>query len=364
MKANQKITVNTMKDFQGINTICLTKLPSDVASTELKIPEMAKEEVKMYRQTLKNILDRKDKRFIMVVGPCSIHDPIAAFDYAKRLKRLADKFSDTLYIVMRAYLEKPRTTVGWKGFINDPCMDESYQIEKGLLNAQQLLITINELGLPVATEFLDPMTTHYLEKLISWGAIGARTVESQIHRELASSLDAPVGFKNGTDGSVESAINAIITASQAHTFMGTDAQGITAPIRSLGNRYGHLVLRGGSQFPNYYDVNVKFAEEKLANAGLDKNIIIDCSHANSLKDYRRQKIVIDDVVRQLERGNQSIVGAMLESNIVEGSQTVSGNGNDLIYGLSITDGCISWEETEILLNQTYSRLKKLDRFKG
>ncbi len=309
------------------------------------------------RLTVENILDRRDHRFLVVVGPCSIHDPPAALDYAQRLKRLADEVSDTLYVVMRVYFEKPRTTTGWKGLINDPHMNDSFDIEEGLQLARSLLRDINELGLPTGTEALDPISPQYLSDLIAWSAIGARTTESQTHREMASGLSTPVGFKNGTDGGLLVAVNALLSVSKSHSFLGIDQNGQVAVIRTKGNRYGHIVLRGGAKGPNYDSVTIALVEKELARSSLPANIVVDCSHANSNKDPSLQPLVMNDVVHQVIEGNQSIVGTMLESNINAGNQPIPADLSQLKYGVSVTDACIDWTSTEKLLRDARQKLK-------
>jgi 3-deoxy-7-phosphoheptulonate synthase len=309
------------------------------------------------RLTVENILDRRDHRFMIVVGPCSIHDPAAALDYAQRLTRLADEVSDTLYIVMRVYFEKPRTTTGWKGLINDPHMNDSFDIEEGLQLARKVLLDINELGLPTGTEALDPISPQYLSDLIAWSAIGARTTESQTHREMASGLSTPVGFKNGTDGGLLVAVNALLSVSKPHSFLGIDQDGQVAVIRTKGNRYGHIVLRGGAKGPNYDSVTIALVEKELARNSLPANIVVDCSHANSNKDPSLQPLVMNDVVHQIMEGNQSIVGTMLESNINAGNQPIPADLSQLKYGVSVTDACIDWMSTEKLLRDARQKLK-------
>ena len=310
------------------------------------------------RQICQNILDGTDKRLLVVVGPCSIHDPEAAIDYATRLKKVAEKVKDTMFIVMRVYFEKPRTTVGWKGLINDPHMDDSFDIEAGLKLARKILIQINELGLPAGTEALDPISPQYLGDLVSWSAIGARTTESQTHREMASALSSPVGFKNGTDGSLTVAINALHSVSKSHSFLGINADGQVAVTQTKGNRYGHIVLRGGDRGPNYDSVSISLVEKELSGAGLPANIIVDCSHANSNKDHNLQPLVFNDCVHQILEGNKSIVGMMIESNIGPGNQKLTSDRSNLAYGVSITDACIDWETTEKLLAESNEKLLK------
>lgn len=303
------------------------------------------------REVIQNILDRKDHRIFVVVGPCSIHDPQAALDYACRLKALADELSDTLYIVMRVYFEKPRTTVGWKGLVNDPHLDDSFKIEDGLHIGRRLLLDILEMGLPTSTEALDPISPQYLQDLISWTAIGARTTESQTHREMASGLSSPVGFKNGTDGGLTVATNALNSVARAHRFLGINSQGQVSVFTTRGNAYGHIVLRGGSQGPNYDSVHIKLCEDALQKAGVANNIMVDCSHANSSKQPELQPLVVDNVANQILEGNDSIVGLMIESNLKAGKQAIPANLSELEYGVSVTDGCIDWDTTEASLRQ-------------
>ena len=323
----------------------------------LPLTERAEETVLRGRNTVERILDRKDHRLMVVVGPCSIHDPIAAMDYARRLKRLADEVSDTLYVVMRVYFEKPRTTTGWKGLINDPHMNDSFDIGEGLRRARKVLLDINELGLPAGTEALDPISPQYLGDLVTWSAIGARTTESQTHREMASGLSTPVGFKNGTDGGLQVAVNALLSVSGPHSFLGINQAGQVAVIRTRGNRYGHIVLRGGSKGPNYDSVTMSLVEKELAKHKLPRNIVVDCSHANSNKDPSLQPLVLHDVAHQVIEGNQSIVGVMLESNIHAGSQSIPADLEQLKYGVSVTDACIDWATTEKLLRDVRTKLR-------
>ena len=314
------------------------------------------------RRKVTDILARRDHRLLVVIGPCSIHDPYAARDYATRLRRLADDTAETLYIVMRAYFEKPRTTVGWKGLINDPSLDDSFDIERGIRLARQLLLDLAESGLPLATEALDPITPQYLQDLITWSAIGARTTESQTHREMASGLSSIVGFKNGTDGALDVAVNAMKSVASPHRFLGINGKGQVAMIHTRGNGNAHIVLRGGASGPNYDAAAVAKCENALAGAGLDSNVMVDCSHANANKDHRRQGIVADSVAEQIVAGNRSIVGLMVESNIGPGNQPFA-PAKDLAYGVSITDACVGWEETEAILRGLANKLRQplLDR---
>ena len=324
---------------------------------KLPLSESAIDQVAASRQVIWDILDRKDHRLFVVVGPCSIHDPDAAIDYAKRLRALADEVSDTLYIVMRVYFEKPRTTVGWKGLINDPHLDDSFLIEEGLHIGRRLLLDIIELGLPTSTEALDPISPQYLQDLISWSAIGARTTESQTHREMASGLSSAVGFKNGTDGGLTVATNALNSVAKPHRFLGINRQGQVSVFTTKGNPYGHIVLRGGSTGPNYDSVHVRLCEEALSKAKVPQNIMIDCSHANSNKQPELQPLVVDNVGNQILEGNESIVGLMIESNIHAGNQSIPDDLSQLEYGVSVTDGCIDWETTEATLRDLRNKLR-------
>ncbi|MCK2182701.1 3-deoxy-7-phosphoheptulonate synthase [Halomonas getboli] len=323
---------------------------------EIPLSDDAERTVIEGRQVIQNILDGSDPRLLMVVGPCSIHDVDAALDYARHLRRLADEVKDSLYIVMRVYFEKPRTTVGWKGLINDPHLNGSFEIEEGLHIARRLLVELAEMGLPLATEALDPISPQYLQDCISWSAIGARTTESQTHREMASGLSGPVGFKNGTDGSLDVAVNALQSVAHPHNFLGIDQAGKVAIIRTRGNRYGHVVLRGGNGKPNYDSVSVALAEQELQKAGVAPNIMIDCSHANSNKDPSLQPLVLENVTNQILEGNRSIIGLMVESNIGWGNQKVPEDLSQLAYGVSITDACIDWDATEQALHTMNDKL--------
>ncbi len=297
------------------------------------------------RQTLCNILDRKDPRLFLVVGPCSVHNPEQALEYAGRLKQLATEVEDVLFLVMRVYFEKPRTSTGWKGMINDPGMDDSFRVEDGLRNARKLLLDINGMGLPVATEALDPIVPQYLHELISWSVIGARTTESQTHRELASGLSSPVGFKNSTTGQLDAAINSLLSALRPHHFLGIDEHGRTVVVHTRGNSYVQVVLRGSAQGPNYDSAHIRQCEQALQKIEVRPNIVVDCSHANSNKQYALQPLVLDSVIDQVCAGNTSIIGAMLESNLEEGRQDIPEDLRELRYGVSVTDACIGWETT-------------------
>jgi 3-deoxy-7-phosphoheptulonate synthase len=331
-----------------------TLLPPSELHENIPASAQATATVSRARQTLEDILSGRDPRLLVVVGPCSIHDTVAAMDYAHKLKALADELSDRLFIVMRVYFEKPRTTVGWKGLINDPRMDDSFRIDEGLHVARRLLVDLNAMGLPCGTEALDPITPQYLGDLIAWSAIGARTTESQTHREMASGLSSPVGFKNGTDGDLDVALNAMLSAAQPHAFLGINGEGQVAVTQTRGNAFGHLILRGGS-VPNYDSVAVAQASAALAQAKLPVNIVVDCSHANSRKNHALQALVLKDVVHQIADGNLAIKGVMLESNLFEGNQKL-GAAKDLRYGVSITDACLGWDTTAASLREAAKTL--------
>ena len=346
---------NTVVDL-NIRSIDVLITPEEL-KRDLPLTPAARAAVVEGRQVIRNILDGKDHRLFLVIGPCSIHDVKAAHDYAQRLKALAAQVSDTLYLVMRVYFEKPRTTVGWKGLINDPRMDDSFRIEEGLHVGRKLLIELNELGLPCATEALDPMSPQYMHDLIAWSAIGARTTESQTHREMSSGLSSPVGFKNGTDGGLKVATNALLSVQNPHSFLGIDNQGKVAVINTTGNQYGHVVLRGGDGKPNYDSVSVALAERELEKAKAPMNIMIDASHANSNKDPALQPLVMDNVANQIVEGNKSIIGMMIESHIKFGRQDIPKDLSQLVYGQSVTDGCIDWETTEKAVLSMHAKLK-------
>ena len=324
---------------------------------EMPLADDAQDSVQRARNSVFSILDRKDPRIFVVVGPCSIHDTEAAMDYAHRLKELAEKVKNTLYIVMRVYFEKPRTSIGWKGLINDPYLDDSFKIEEGLRKGRKLLLDIVELGLPTSTEALDPISPQYLQDLIAWSAIGARTTESQTHREMSSGLSSAVGFKNGTDGGLTVAVNAMQSVSSPHRFLGINSRGQVSVVTTKGNPYAHVVLRGGSNGPNYNSVNVAQCEKALSDGGVSKNIMIDCSHANSSKNPDVQPLVLNDVTDQILKGNESIIGIMLESFINAGNQSIPDDLGNLEYGVSVTDACIDWETTERSLVEMAEKLK-------
>jgi 3-deoxy-7-phosphoheptulonate synthase len=323
----------------------------------IPLSEKAARTITVGRDSLNRILLGEDQRRFVVVGPCSIHDPVAGMDYARRLKALADEVSDVLLIVMRVYFEKPRTTVGWKGYINDPHMDDSFRIDEGMFLGRKFLLEINELGLPAASEALDPISPQYLGDLIAWNAIGARTTESQTHREMSSGLSTPVGFKNATNGDITVAVNAILSAARPHRFLGISGQGQVSIVHTTGNPYGHLVLRGGDGRPNYDTVSVSLAEQAMNKAKIRPNIVVDCSHANSYKKPELQPLVMSDVVSQIVAGNRSIVGVMIESNLVAGNQSIQSDQSKMTYGCSVTDGCVDWATTETMLRDAARRLR-------
>lgn len=346
--------------LENVNVVSFDLMPSpEEIQARHPISPAAAESVFAGRETIQRILDRTDPRLFVVVGPCSIHDLAAGTDYAQRLRRLADEVQETLYLVMRVYFAKPRTASGWKGFINDPYLDDSFRIEEGMEKARAFLLRVAEMGLPIATEALDSITPQYLGDCIAWTAIGARTSESQTHRELASGLSTPVGFKNGTDGDIQVAINAIRSAARPHSFLGLSAQGHSTIVRTRGNAYGHLVLRGGDDRPNYDTVSISLVERALAKMGLPRNVVVDCSHANSHKDVELQPLVLSDCVHQIREGNRSIVGLMVESNLAGGSQPIPEDRTQLRYGVSVTDPCVDWPTTEQMLRKASASLSDI-----
>ncbi len=320
----------------------------ETLSAELPVSAAVSTTTRMARQAIHRIMTGSDDRILLIIGPCSIHDPDAALEYARRLLEQSNRLAGELLLVMRVYFEKPRTTVGWKGLINDPGLDNTFRINHGLRLARKLLIDINSLGLPTGQEFLDPITPQFVADLASWGAIGARTTESQVHRELASGLSCPIGFKNGTDGNVRIAVDAIRAARHPHRFVGVTKEGRSAVVETLGNEDCHLILRGGKE-PNYDATSVASACAELAAAGQTPQVMVDASHGNSRKQYRLQIDVMQDVARQVAAGDERIFGGMLESNLVEGRQDLIA-GKSLAYGVSITDGCIGWEDTVVVLD--------------
>ncbi|MCE1225654.1 MAG: 3-deoxy-7-phosphoheptulonate synthase [Geobacteraceae bacterium] len=347
------IKTNNLK-VSGITPIIA---PADLRQV-FPMSDTGREFVSRSREKIKEILQRRDRRLMVVVGPCSIHDTEAAVEYAKRLSALSRKVDDQLLLVMRVYFEKPRTTVGWKGLINDPGMDGTHNISKGLGIARGLLCRLTDLEVPVANEMLDPITPEYVADLISWGAIGARTTESQTHRELASGLSFPIGFKNGTDGNLQIAIDAMISSRAPHSFLGINREGRASIVQTTGNPDVHIVLRGGSRKPNYMPEDISHTEESLKKSGLHPTIMVDCSHGNSNKDFRKQPEVLEQIIDQVVAGNQSISGLMIESNLEEGNQKVPADHSQLKYGVSITDACINWETTEKILLEAHKRLQK------
>ena len=342
------------EDLNVVDTLPL--IPPAILRKELPMTEAANRTVVESREAIKRILRQEDRRLLVIVGPCSIHDVDAALEYANRLNALRQELQDRLYIVMRVYFEKPRTTVGWKGFIFDPTLDGSGDMVAGLSRARQLLLDINEMGLPAATETLDPITPQYLADLISWAAIGARTTESQTHREMASGLSMPVGYKNSTEGVLQVAIDAMEAARNPHTFLGVDKEGRTAVIRTQGNPWGHVVLRGGKARPNYDPESIDEACEQLRQANLEPVLMVDCSHANSNKRHEQQEEVWNSIMAQRSAGRDSIIGMMVESNINEGTQKIPSDLSQLRYGVSVTDACVSWETTERMLRQAHADL--------
>ena len=318
----------------------------DKLKAELPLSDAQSKAVNHARDTVFSILRRQDPRLFLIIGPCSVHDTGQALDYARRLKALADQVSDTLYLVMRVYFEKPRTSIGWKGLINDPYLDDSFKVEEGLRIGRRLLQDIVDIGLPTSTEALDPISPQYLQDLICWSAVGARTTESQTHREMSSGLSSAIGFKNGTDGGWMVAVNAMQSVLKPHRFLGINGKGQVSVVTTRGNPNAHVVLRGGSKGPNYDSVHVAQCEIALAEGGVSRNIMIDCSHANSGKNPEMQPLVLKDITHQILEGNESIIGAMLESNIHPGRQNIPADLSQLQYGVSVTDACMGWETTE------------------
>ena len=338
-----------MTNITNINIRELSNLPSpEFYQKKFPSSEQQTSLIKESRKTIENIIEGKDSRLLLLMGPCSIHDTKAGIEYAEKLKELAEKVSKNIYIVMRVYFEKPRTTVGWKGLINDPDLNGSYNIPKGIETAREFLSEVTKIGLPTATEFLDPFTPQYIGDLVSWGAIGARTAESQTHRQMASGLSMPIGFKNGTGGSVQLAIDGMIACEGEHAFLGIDDEGKTSIVITKGNKANHIILRGGVSGPNYDKDSINEAQELLKKNNLVPNIVVDCAHANSNKDHNMQPIVFKEVIKQRLAGNEKIIGIMLEGNINPGNQSL-GNIEDLEFGVSITDKCVGWEKTEEII---------------
>jgi 3-deoxy-7-phosphoheptulonate synthase len=346
-----------MKETNNLHIITSRPLISpSLLKSQYPMTEESNRTVVEGRKVVVNILNKKDARLVAVVGPCSLHDIQSAMEYAEKLNKLRGVINDRIFVIMRAYFEKPRTVIGWKGLITDPHLDGTYDIESGLKLARKLLIDITEMGLPCGSEMLDPIVPQYIADLISWASIGARTTESQTHREMASGLSMPVGFKNGTSGDFKTAVNAMRSARHPHHFIGIDQNGTTSILRTSGNPFSHLVLRGGYHSPNYYEENIETAEKMILNLKMEPAIIIDCSHANSIKQYKRQERVLRSILDQKKRGRNSIVGFMLESNLIAGSQSIPDDLKDLTYGQSITDGCLGWEETEDMLLYAYEMI--------
>lgn len=354
--------MSNVQDLENkINNIRIKGYKSLVSVNDLRkeIPQSARatETIMKGREEFINVLEGNDDRFVVITGPCSIHDTDAALEYAERILKLKSKVNDKILLVMRVYFEKPRTSLGWKGLINDPHLNGSNDISQGLRIARKLLLDIADLGVYSATELLDPIVAAFVGHLISWVAIGARTTESQTHRQMASGLSAPVGFKNATDGNLEVALNAMKSASAPHSFLSVDDKGICSIVETSGNPYGHLVLRGGAGRPNYHIEDIEVAEKMLEQGGFAKKILVDCSHENSGKDHKKQHLVIKDIIAQKKLGNKSIFGAMIESNINSGNQPFPPQDLSLLkYGVSITDECVSWEETEELVNYIYENI--------
>lgn len=336
----------------------LPLIPPSELKAELPLTEAGSKTVSRGRELIDHILKKEDHRMLGIIGPCSIHDPKAALEYAKHLKDFAQEVRDRLILIMRVYFEKPRTTIGWRGLITDPHLDGSYDIAHGLKTARKLLLDITDLGLPVGSEMLDPIVPQYIADLISWASIGARTTESQTHREMASGLSMPVGFKNSTDGNYELALDALRSSAHPHSFIGIDQKGQTCVLQTAGNSSTHIILRGGRNSPNYYEENVEEVEKLFQQFNIEPAIVVDCSHANSGKKPERQERVLRSIIDQRVRGKKSIIGFMIESNLEGGKQTIPQTKQELKYGLSITDGCIGWEKTRQLLQEAYAMLKE------
>jgi 3-deoxy-7-phosphoheptulonate synthase len=359
---NRAMTLNlgVMSPIQDLNIVEIVRLkPPRVIKDALPLTEEVSRTVIEARETIQRILRNEDPRLLVVIGPCSIHDTRGALEYAQKLAKLREELNDRLYIVMRVYFEKPRTTVGWKGLVNDPHLDGSYDIETGLTQARRLLLEIVKLGLPAGTEFLDSTVPQYISDLVSWAAIGARTTESQTHREMASGLSMPVGFKNATDGSLQIALDAMQAAHAPHSFLGIDQDGFSAIVRTKGNHYGHVVLRGGRARTNYDAASIAEAVASLQKAGQTSALMVDCSHANSNKQHAQQEEIARNVVSQRVAGNAALIGLMLESYLEEGSQSLPEELAQLKYGVSITDACVNWTTTERILRNAHEQLKSI-----
>ena len=346
-----------MKRVENLNVSRIEPLsPPEVLKKALPASEQVNQTVSEGRAAIRSVLHQKDPRLLVIAGPCSVHDAGLALEYARRLVTLQARYQDRLLIVMRVYFDKPRTTVGWRGFMNDPEIDGSNSLELGLKKTRELLLKVNELGLPVATEILDPFIPQYLSDLLAWGAIGARTTESQTHRAMVSGLSVPVGFKNSTEGNIQLAVDAVASSGQPHTFLGIDQAGQAAVVYTKGNPDCHVILRGGRAGPNYAAPFAADAGTRLRKAGLNSALIVDCSHHNSGYDFREQRAVWHSVLAQRASGNRDLVGMMLESNLADGKQTIPADLKDLQYGVSLTDSCVGWEATERLLQETYDLL--------
>ena len=349
-----------MQKIENLNVAAITPLitPAELKN-ELPISKIAWRTVSESREEVRAILNRVDPRIMIICGPCSIHDEQSAFEYAERLLALRNELADRFLILMRAYFEKPRTTIGWKGLLNDPYLDGSNNVPEGLRKARKILLHINEMGLPTGSELLDPIVPQYISDLISWSSIGARTTESQTHREMASGFSMPIGFKNSTDGNLKVAIDAMLSAQGQHHFIGINQDGHTSVVQTRGNQDAHIILRGGRGRPNYDPVSVFEAIDQLGQANLPPRIVVDCSHANSGKRHRLQPHVLRDVLQQRLDGNRALIGVMLESNLAEGNQELPDKPEKIQYGVSITDACLSWEATEKLLRSQYEKMAPL-----
>lgn len=348
-----------MKQTNDLHIIQIKPLISPAElKEEFPMTEESNKTVVESRNTIIDILEKRDNRLLAIVGPCSIHDPCAAMEYANRLNKIKNKIKQKIFVIMRVYFEKPRTTIGWKGLITDPYLDGTYDIARGLKTVRKLLLDITAMGVPCGSEMLDPIVPQYIADLVSWAAIGARTTESQTHREMASGLSMPIGFKNGTSGNLNLAVDAMKSARHPHSFIGIDQDGKTSIFKTTGNKISHIILRGGRSGPNYYEEIVEKAEKLILQIGVQPVIVIDCSHANSGKQYYRQNRVLQSILDQRKRGRDSIIGFMLESNLKEGSQKIPDDPKDLVYGKSITDECVGFKETEAMLFYTYDVMRE------
>ncbi len=349
-----------MTHSENLENVHVASVSPIIAPQDLKakspLTDTARATVLEGRKVVEDILAGRDSRLLMITGPCSIHNVEQAHEYARRLSQLHHTYLDQMYIIMRVYVDKPRTTVGWRGFLQDPDMDFTNDFQKGLELTRELMLHINEMGMPVATELLDPFIPQYIDELLTWGAIGARTTESQTHRAMSSGVSVPVGFKNSTEGNVQIAVDAILSAKKPHSFLGIDQQGRAAVIGTQGNPYGHVILRGGRGGPNFDEASVQSTAALLQKAGLLPNILVDCSHHNSNYDHNKQLIAMDSILEQRAKGQNQVVGVMLESNLEGGKQSIPTDHSQLKYGVSVTDACLSWEATEVLLADTYQRM--------